>query len=387
MKTILRTIMCMIFVGLCTINSNAKTIRAVAFCNTNDAKIGQAAVVSHDMFNNELSNLAYLLNYEYDFVDFVGNECSKENLERKISSITSTPEDIIVFYYFGHGTRAEGQTSPFPQMCLKYEIYDQDKFVPVQYVINRLEKQPAHLKLIVSMCCNNVVGGVSPKNTMCEAMGPTSLNRINIENYKKLFNDFTGTLAITGSEPGQYSWCNSQYGGIFDVVFWAAMEAVGNNQLSADWNTIFTAVQGKTDELAFRSTNPPTHQKPYFEIKKGGVKPETDTREDRGYNPHERREGPKTNDDLQNAISKMIGTSDTNRRIEMVDDIISKYFSGDNSVIVQLYGRNMQTVIDTMDIESYLRSVALSGNILRVKNIGTDRINNRNVVKFHEIRK
>lgn len=377
----------MIFVATCTIYSSAKTIHAVAFCNTNDAKIGQAAVVSHDMFNNELSNLAYLLNYEYDFVDFVGNECSKENLERKISSITSTPEDIIVFYYFGHGTRAEGQTSPFPQMCLKYEIYDQDKFMPVQYVINRLEKQPAHLKLIVSMCCNNVVGGVSPKNTMCEAMGPTSLDRKNIENYKKLFNDFTGTLAITGSEPGQYSWCNSQYGGIFDVVFWAAMEAVGNNQLPADWNSIFTAVQGETDKLAFRSTNPPTHQKPYFEIKKGGLKPETDTREDRGYDPHERREGPKTNDDLQNAISKMIGTSDANRRIEMVDDIISKYFSGDNSVIVQLYGRNMQTVIDTMDIESYLRSVALSGNILRVKNIGTDRINNRNVVKFHEIRK
>lgn len=377
----------MIFVATCTIYSSAKTIHAVAFCNTNDAKIGQAAVVSHDMFNNELSNLAYLLNYEYDFVDFVGNECSKENLERKISSITSTPEDIIVFYYFGHGTRAEGQTSPFPQMCLKYEIYDQDKFMPVQYVINRLENQPAHLKLIVSMCCNNVVGGVGPKNTMCEAMGPTSLDRKNIENYKKLFNDFTGTLAITGSEPGQYSWCNSQYGGIFDVEFWAAMEAVGNNQLPADWNSIFTAVQGETDKRAYRSTNPPTHQKPYFEIKKGGVKPETDTREDRGYNPHERREGPKTNDDLQNAISKMIGTSDANRRIEMVDDIISKYFSGDNSVIVQLYGRNMQTVIDTMDIETYLRSVALSSNILRVKNIGTDCINNRNVVKFHEIRK
>jgi hypothetical protein len=71
----------------------------------------------------------------------------------------------------------------------------------------------------------------------------------------------------------------------------------------------------------------------------------------------------------------------------MVDDIISRFFSGDNSVIVQLYGRNMQTIIDTMDIETYLRSVALSSNILRVKNIGTDRINNRSVIKLHEIRK
>lgn len=385
MKKIYHRIISMMMVILSTIMVNAKTIHAIAFCNTNDAKVGQAAVVSHDMFNNELSNLAYLLNYDYDFVDYVGNDCSKENLEKKISSITSTPEDIVIFYYFGHGTRAEGQTSPFPQMCLKYEIYDQDKFVPVQYVINRLENQPAHLKLIISMCCNNVVGGVSPKNTMCDAMGPTSLNRINVKNYQKLFNDFTGTLAITGSEPGQYSWCNSKYGGIFDVVFWAAMEAVGNNELPADWNSIFTAVQGKTDEIAFRSTTPPTHQKPYFEIKKGGPKPEIDDRGNDGKG--ERKEGPRTNDEIQNAISKMIGTKDTNKRVEMVDDIISKYFSGDNSVIVQLYGRNMQTIIDTMDIESYLKSVALSGNILRVNNVGSERINNKNVIKFHEIRK
>jgi hypothetical protein len=221
---------------------------------------------------------------------------------------------------------------------------------------------------------------------MCDAMGPTSMERINVENYKKLFNDFTGVLAITGSQPGQYSWCNSQYGGIFDVVFWAAMEAVGNNELPADWESIFSSVSDTTNKIAQKSTTPPTPQMPYFEIHKGGIKPDPDTK-DKNYNPDKRIEGPKTSDDLQNAISKMIGTTDTNRRIEMVDDIISSFFSGDNSVIVQLYGRNMQTIIDTMDIETYLRSVALSSNILRVKNIGTDRINNRSVIKLHEIRK
>lgn len=365
----------------------AKTIHAIAFCNTNDYKIGQAAVVSHDMFNNELSNLAYLLGYEYDFTHYVGDDCSKENLEKAIAGCTSTPEDIVVFYYFGHGTRAEEQESPFPQMCLKYEIYDQDKFVPVQYVLNRLEKQPAHLKLIVSMCCNNVVGGVSPKNTMCEAMGPTTLERLNIDNYKKLFNDFSGTLAITGSEAGQYSWCNSQYGGIFDVVFWAALEAVGNNELEPDWNTIFKAVRATTDQLAYQRTDPPTHQKPYFEIKEGGTAPRIGSENEYQPRESERRPGPKTSDDLQNAIAKMIGTQDRNRRIEMINDIISNYFGGNQDFIVQLMGRNQQRVIETTDIKSYLRGVALSDRVLRVNNLGTTHINNKDVIKFHEIRK
>jgi hypothetical protein len=386
MKTILKAIICTVIIAISAFSSNAKTIHAIAFCNTNDVKIGQAAVVSHDMFNNELSTLAYYLNYDYVFEDFVGSDCSKENLEKKISSITSKPEDIIVFYYFGHGTRSKDQTSPFPQMCLKYEIYNQDKFMPVQYVINRLKNQQAHLKLIVSMCCNNVVGGVSPKNNMCDAMGPTTMDQTNVENLKKIFNDFSGVLAITGSKPGQYSWCNARIGGFFDVEFWNAINAVGNNELSADWKSICNTIQQKTDKVVYGCTNPPTHQVPYFEIYEGGIKPDADTK-DKGYNPDKRIEGPKTSDDLQNAISKMIGTTDTNRRIEMVDDIISSFFSGDNSVIVQLYGRNMQTIIDTMDIETYLRSVALSSNILRVKNIGTDRINNRSVIKLHEIRK
>lgn len=388
MKNIFHIILVMSALLSGTVEGYAKTLYAIAFCNTNDKKIGEAAVVSHDMVNNELSNLAYLLGYDYKFVDYIGEDCSKENLERQISSLTSNPDDIVVFYYFGHGTRAKDQVSPFPQMCLKYEVYDQDKFVPVQYVLNRLEKQPAHLKLIMSMCCNNVVNGISPKNTMCEAMGPTTLGDVNVANYRKLFDDFKGTLAITGSEPGQFSWCNSQYGGIFDVVFWSALEAVGENEIPADWNTVFNSVRNGTDQIAYRSTTPPTHQLPYFEIlptKKTINPPVPDT--DKGPDVKKREEVSENNSALQNAIARMLGTSNVNRRIEMVDDIISDYFNGDRSVFVQLYGRNMQTIIDTMDIESYLRSIALSGKVVKVNNLGTTTINNRKVIKFHEIRK
>ncbi len=367
------------------VTAQAKTMHAIAFCNTLDRKIGAAAVVSHDMFNSEMSNIAYLLGYEFEFHHYVGADCSKENLEKAISQVSSTPEDIVVFYYFGHGTRAKGQDSPFPQMCLKYEIYDQDKFMPVQYVINRLEKQPAHLKLIMSMCCNNEVGGITPKNGICQAMGPTTLGEVNVENYKKLFNDFSGLIALTGSEAGQYSWCNSIHGGICDQCFWGAMDAVGNNELAPNWETVLASVQQATDEIAYASTDPATHQKPYYQIKANAKVHVPDNDSYRGDDS--RRRTPESNDELQNAISRMISIPDRNQRLQQVNDIVNRFFGGNGNVIVQLLGRNMETVIETTDIQSYLRSVALSDKILRVTNLGTTQINNHNVVKFHETRK
>lgn len=369
--------------GVC---AQAKTIHAVAFCNTLDRKIGEAAVVSHDLFNSEMSNLAYLLGYDFDFKHYVGEDCSKENLEKAISQISSTPEDIVVFYYFGHGTRAEGQESPFPQMLLKYGIYDQDKFMPVQYVINRLDKQPAHLKLIMSGCCNNTVGGVTPKNNICQAMGPTNVDGVNVDAFKKLFNDFSGTIAVTGSEPGQFSWCTSKYGGIFDGAFWAAMEAVGDDAIAPKWETVLTVVQQVTDKEAYANTDPPTHQKPYFQIKPS--EKVVNVPDNNSYNK-DRKEyrAPETNDDLQNAIARMISTPDRNNRLAQVNDIVNRFFNGNGGVIVQLLGRNMETVIETTDIENYLNSVALSDKILRVTNLGTTKINNIDVVRFHETRK
>jgi hypothetical protein len=283
MKTILSAIICTIIMAISALSGNAKTIHAVSFCDTDDAIIGHAVVISHDMFIHELSDLAYLLNYECNFMDYSGEDLSKENLEKMIFSINSNVEDIIVFYYFGHAARAEDQVSPFPQMCLKYEISEEDMFVPVQYVINSLRNQPAHLKLIISSCNNTVAQGISSKNTMCDTIGELSMcqtvpvcsvvesistNQTNVDNYKKLFNDFTGIIAITSSKPGQYSWCNSRIGGFFDVELWKAIDAVGNNELPADWNSIFSAVQSKTDEVAVESVSNSTHQEPYFEINK-----------------------------------------------------------------------------------------------------------------------
>ena len=43
---------------------------------------------------------------------------NRDNLESVIDNLNCGPDDIIFFYYSGHGGRAENENTQFPEMCL-----------------------------------------------------------------------------------------------------------------------------------------------------------------------------------------------------------------------------------------------------------------------------
>lgn len=284
MNNLFRKVLCIVIILTSTVFGYSKTLHVITFCDTNDPKIGRMASNSCNMFRDKLMDISYRLGYEYYFEEFDNNGFKKDTLEKVLKSLNSSFDDIIVFYYFGHGLRTVDQQNQFPQMC--FGTNDQSDFVPIQYVINMLHRQAAHLKLAISNCDNIIAVGVTPKDIISDATMASCSGRLSssiddeiiaekdstnfgsedIEPYKKLFDDFVGILAITSSRPGQHSWGNTQNGSIFDVVFWDVMETVFNNELPAEWGGIFKVIQEKTDGTVFNNTTPPAHQKPYFEI-------------------------------------------------------------------------------------------------------------------------
>ena len=196
-------------------NASAQTVHVINFCNTLDPNIG--CEVDYSRTKQEAGLIAAYLNYGIRFYNGEGNNCSKENLMNTLNSLKCNKNDIVLFYYSGHGTRSKQDNSEFPQMCLKYNsAYDEDKFVPVHTVIEKLQAKGARFTLVMTDCCNNPVSGVSPKSLMSKDGGSMVDSDVVARNYRKLFLESQGMVVLTGCKKGQCSLGGKNWGARFN---------------------------------------------------------------------------------------------------------------------------------------------------------------------------
>ena len=99
-------ITCLLFVILVT---TAQTIHWITFVDTTDRRVGKLDVNGHEvLYNNFINDVNAALaekGYESDIQDFVGENVSPANCKSAVELLRVSPEDIIVFYYIGHGGR------------------------------------------------------------------------------------------------------------------------------------------------------------------------------------------------------------------------------------------------------------------------------------------
>ncbi|WP_366144106.1 caspase family protein [uncultured Bacteroides sp.] len=73
------------------------------------------------------------------------------------------PQDVVFFYYSGHGTRSMHDKSDYPQMCLGLSVNRQSEMISVEGLDREIAKKKPRLRLTISDCCNSVGENVSPK--------------------------------------------------------------------------------------------------------------------------------------------------------------------------------------------------------------------------------
>ena len=243
-------------------------IHAIVFCNTDDPKIGEGCLSDQERFAEELAVIETAIGCEEDWQVFIGKECNKPNLERALSNLHCSPNDVVFFYYSGHGVHAEADPANgwLPQMCLNYESYDQDKFVPVTFVRDQLASKKARLSIIMTDCCNNEANWVSVKSILSEAKDAPNTSSLDVARLKKLFYESQGTVIATSSKRGQYSY-GPKEGGCFSVAFWDEIYRVEQGQGNADWKSVMEETRKRT----LRYTG--NKQEPVFDIVENGVNP------------------------------------------------------------------------------------------------------------------
>lgn len=368
------------FLALLSCRASAQTLHLINFSTMDEAI---SSDVDYERTTREISLVASYIDYRISFYDGLGEDCSRENLLTTLNSLVCEEDDIIVFYYSGHGGRSTQDKSRYPQFCLKYLGYQQDKWVPMHLVVDELKAKNARLTLILADCCNQAASGVSPK--MASAMSynaePVSGdNQAIIENYKKLFLDCEGTIVATSSKEGQVSWPLIAKGGLFSYCFFEdALYSAYEGDIPPTWAEVKNKTILVTKMIAAQNGKT---QEPDIDISEVKVVSHASSTSQLQSNI------VAVDSEFSNELSVLLDdTHSLEWRLQQIDRLEVKFFSDDAKVAT--VGRNGSTIIEYESAHDFLNRITLSKFIKQVNIIkeARDASGKRNYIKVMEIRK
>ena len=175
-----------------------------------------------------------------------------------ISDFNCGTDDIVFFYYSGHGFRYDDQDIvwPYLSMCRDQSESIQQCSLSLNWIYQEIEKKNPRLTISIGDCCNNLIGINEPKMNLTRSMSFRAQHTP--EGYKKLFLDSKGSIVVSGSIPGQYS-LGTEDGGIFTNSLIDVLRNSRENS-SVNWKLVLA----KATEIS--QENSKYEQKPHFMV-------------------------------------------------------------------------------------------------------------------------
>lgn len=235
-----------------TTSNKPVTLHLIVTANTAISDIGQGCDVDKRNLEAEFRGIASTLGIGFKKYIVEGEGFTKTNTLNTINSLNPGSNDIVVFFYRGHGFRWADQTETWPQLDYRSNSYirlDNNTTLGLSEVYNKIIAKGARLNLVLGDCCNNSIGisQVTNNNFLTRQGGNNNYNDTKLSD---LFIKSKGNLISCAASPGEYSWVNSATGGFYTTGFLQALreEISYLRNDSADWedllkNTIKNAKQ------------------------------------------------------------------------------------------------------------------------------------------------
>ena len=360
------------------VSLHAQTFHAIIFADTQDASIGKSTMLDLNSVSNMLVEAQASLKGKMEFVYYIYPDkyCSPQNLRKVLDNIRCQSDDVVFFYYSGHGVRSMQDTSPYPQMCLGQT--NEAQMISVEGVDRALSQKNPRLRFVITDCCNSESEFVTPKLEI--GKGNSMVNARRAGNYEKLFMGKYGNMIFTSSKAGETSSCNNQIGGFFTYCLLAVLENAIQQDVT-DWQVIMDAVKESTVDLSSKrmhpvgdvnvSVTPPV-----------AVQPEP-------VAPAPVQEEIATQDvllpDLLQLVDTNIGAS---KRLNMVTPLLRKHFANGN-VIVEALGKDSRTVVNQETAQEFLERLSTSFFLVNFNILSVERDSNRKItsLRVHEVYK
>lgn len=334
--------------------TKAQTLHAIVIANTFDESIGSACAGDCGNVFTEIKNIAQVLNYKDNLVVLQDYDFSKQKLEEAITNLQCNTNDVVLFYYTGHGARAENDNSQWPQMSFNQnDENDSRNYVPLLRVFNQLKEKNPRLLIVLADCCNNISEQVLPQNV---SKGQTTVSDESnlVQVYKSLYNDLSGTILVSSSKPGEISIALKDQFSLFTINFFGSMADALNGKIEGNWNKLLSACEKRTSNFSNGKQNP------QFEINvisKDAPVP----------NP------PSENEPVA-LLNKLVDRNNNNplERLRMIESVSVRVFSSKNAV-VETYAANNKTLLNRETADAYVKRLATTVSVVKVIEIDSEK--------------
>lgn len=221
----------------------SEKLNLVVVANTEDESIGRSCVRDKDRAVKTFSELAEFLQIKFNSTVIYGKDYSKANVEKAIRELNPGKEDIVIFYYSGHGfSKAMDESHKYPYLDLRSNPHTQDwnvESINIESIFNSIRSKGARLNLVLSDCCNNDPN--SPNNVgVSIAHTRGSGLTWSLDNCRSLFlNPKPISILMTAADKGQEASGSNDDGGFFSNYFVSTLhDHFSKFKSNVNWNEI-----------------------------------------------------------------------------------------------------------------------------------------------------
>lgn len=221
------------------------TVHLIVFADTEDASIGNSCTQTLKYLQTNLlvKLRRYLDDKDVRSYIYEGNgNFTRGKLNIALTSLNTSANDVILFYYTGHGFN--NGNNDYPTLTLGRDGEDlSSRKQELLDVYNTLRTKRHRLLVVLAEACNKQATGTS--------ISDNSPFEDDSAKFKSLFAA-TGDYLISSSKKGQASYSQTGSMGIFSRSFADAMTEMvaGDSRTAASWSNLFRLISEKTVQRA-----------------------------------------------------------------------------------------------------------------------------------------
>lgn len=390
----IHTLILLILLILGISGAEAQTLHAIIFANTKcpgnprnpkDNGIGPSVTADFQRMNIEFKTMANFIGYKADiqvYKDTQSQFC-REKLDAALDNLTCGKDDIVFFYYSGHGARPEGSTTDqFPHMHLVVDPYharwNPSHYYPLSKVLTRIKAKNPRLTIVFGDLCNRPSPDV-PSKELPAMRGATKMSQAPCDFYRDLFLSVKGHIITASSKPNETSAAYSN-GGAYTIGFSEALQTMVSENMKPDWETLLEGSKRLTYAMSSRNGSPQT---PIYEtsLQRVGI-PSTVT-----PTPQPTVPAIQESASLEECLTA-IGSSSTpvKEHIRLASTTLPKFFASPTAK-VEILGKDGKTIVATKYARQYIDNLSIARNLSKVLTVNHEEAQGGKIsyLKVHEI--